>query len=90
MKLSYFALLRDVTRKANEEWTRPAATLDDLLRDLIAVYGAKFAGWVMPDGVHIGSAVILVDGQDVRGQQGLETPLGPDSDVVIFPPLTWG
>jgi molybdopterin synthase sulfur carrier subunit len=90
MMLSYFALLRDVTRKANEEWTRPAATLGDLLRDLVAAYGPPFGRWVMVDGGQFGPAVVLVDGQDARGLQGLETPLKPDSDIVIFPPLAAG
>ena len=90
MMLSYFALLRDVTRKVNEEWTRPAATLGDLLHDLIATYGPGFGRWVLPDGAHLGLAMILVDGRDVRNGQGLETRLRPDSDIILFPPLAGG
>jgi len=90
MMLSYFASLRDVTRKANEEWTRPAATLGDLLRDLIAAYGPPFGRWVLLDGASVGPAVVLIDSQDSRGLQGLATPLKPNSDIVMFPPLTGG
>ena len=61
MMLSYFASLRDVTRKASEEWTRPTATLGDLLRDLVAAYGSAFGRWVLLDGVNIGPAVVLID-----------------------------
>jgi molybdopterin synthase sulfur carrier subunit len=90
MKLSYFASLRDATRKASEEWTRPAATLADLLADLAAAYGPQFSRWVAADGVKLGPAVVLVDGQDARGLQGVDTPLKPDSDIIIFPPLPGG
>lgn len=90
MMLSYFASLRDATHRTSEAWTRPAATLGDLLRDLAVAYGPRFGAWVLPDGVHLGTAVILVDGQDARGLAGTETPLKPDSEIVIFPPLTGG
>jgi len=49
MMLSYFALFRDVTRKPGEEWKRPAATLGELLRDLVAAYGPPFGRWVMAE-----------------------------------------
>lgn len=90
MKISYFALLRTATRKHDEDWTRPAPTLRVLMRDLAAEYGPEFARWVMKDGELSGLAIILVDGRDVRGLQGLDTPLTPDSNVFIFPPLAGG
>ena len=90
MMVSYHGLLRDVTRKAHEERVLPAATLGDLLHDLVAAYGPKFAQWVMPEGARPGSAIILVDGQDLRGLRGFETPLKPDTEIVIFPPLAGG
>jgi MoaD family protein len=90
MKVSYFALLRDATRKRSEIWERPASTVGDLLRDLAAEYGPNFARWILKDGELAGFAIILVDGHDVRGLQGLDTPLTPESDVFIFPPLAGG
>jgi molybdopterin converting factor small subunit len=44
----------------------------------------------MPGGKGAGLALILVDGQDARGLQGLDTPLGPESRISIFPPLAGG
>jgi molybdopterin synthase sulfur carrier subunit len=90
MMLSYFGSLRDVTHKPSEQWTRPAATLGDLLKDLIAAYGPTFGRWVLPDGVHLGTAVILIDSEDARSLRQLETPLKADSEVTIFPPLGGG
>ncbi|CBS89658.1 ubiquitin-like small modifier protein 1 [Azospirillum lipoferum] len=90
MKVSYFALLREATKKRSEIRERPAATVRDLLNDLVAEYGPNFARWIMKDGELAGFAIVLVNGQDVRGLQGLDTPLTPDSDVFIFPPLAGG
>ena len=90
MVLSYFALLRNVTRTSEEQWTRPAATLGDLLNDLTAKYGSPFATWVTPGGQGAGLALILIDGQDSRGLQGLATPLRPESRIGIFPPMAGG
>ncbi|CAO3453199.1 MoaD/ThiS family protein [Azospirillum largimobile] len=90
MKVSYFALLREATKKRSEIWERPAPTVRDLLRDLVAEYGPNFSRWILKDGELAGFAIILVNGQDVRGLQGLDTPLTPDSDVFIFPPLAGG
>ncbi|CBS90949.1 MoaD/ThiS family protein [Azospirillum lipoferum] len=90
MRVSYFALLRNATKTSKEEWTQPAATVRDLMRDLVAKYGPEFARWVMKDGELAGFSIILVDGRDVRSLQGLDTPLTLESDIFIFPPLAGG
>ena len=43
MKILYFALLRDITHKKEEDWQKPEATLGNLLQDLVARYGSPFA-----------------------------------------------
>jgi sulfur-carrier protein len=88
--ISYFALLRNVTHTPEEVWTRPAPTLRHLLTELIAKHGAEFARWVMPDGQDTGYAIVLVDGRDFRSLQGLDTPLTPQSEICIFPPVAGG
>jgi len=90
MKISYFALLRDATKKNQEVWSRPVGTVRDLLRDLAEEYGAEFSRWVLKGGELAGFAIVLVDGRDVRSLQGLDTPLKPDSEVFIFPPVAGG
>ena len=90
MKLLYFALLRDVTRKKEEEWQKPEATLGSLLQDLVVKYGRDFERWVLKDGDLWNLVIILVNGQDVRQMQKLKTPLAPNDTVVIFPPLGGG
>jgi MoaD family protein len=90
MTVSYFALLRDVTRKTTEEWCEPAATVGDLLRELSARYGHDFERWVLDHGELGKFAIVLVNGRDVRQLQRLATPLAPTDDVVIFPPVGGG
>jgi sulfur-carrier protein len=90
MHILYFALLRDITRKKEEEWPQPVATLGDLLRDLVAQYGREFDRWVLKDGDLWDLVIILVNGNDVRQMQRLKTPLAPNDTVVIFPPLGGG
>ena len=90
MKIEYFALLRDVTGKKEEEWHEPAATVGELLRALVARYGADFARWVSKDGQFGKLAIIMVNGRDVRGMQHLDTPLASTDTVVIFPPVGGG
>lgn len=90
MKVQYFATLRDITRKREEEWTPPASTLRELMQGLVARYGRGFEKWVVHDGELSGLAIILVDGRDARHTGGLETPLPPDSEIFIFPPVAGG
>jgi len=90
MHVLYFALLRDITHKKEEEWHRPEATLGDLLRDIVAQYGPEFGRWVLKDGDLWDLVIILVNGNDVRQMQRLKTPLAPNDTVVIFPPLGGG
>jgi MoaD family protein len=90
MKLEYFATLREVTKKREEDWTLPAPTLRVLLEAVIARYGNRFACWITKDGELGGLAVILVDGRDCRSLQGMDTPLASNSVISIFPPLAGG
>jgi len=90
MKILYFALLRDITHKKEEDWQKPEATLGNLLQDLVARYGHDFERWILKDGDLWNLVIILVNGQDVRQLQKLQTPLTSNDTVVIFPPLGGG
>jgi molybdopterin synthase sulfur carrier subunit len=89
MKVIYFALLRDIAGKREEDWSRPAANVGDLLRDLVAEYGPEFGRWLMENG-DLNLAIVLVNGHDVRGLQRLATPLAPSDTVTLFPPVGGG
>lgn len=89
MKVEYFATLRGVAGRKGENWDRPAATVGQLLRDLIARYGSEFERWLLKNG-DLGLAIILVNGRDVRDLQRLDTPLAPNDTVTLFPPVAGG
>ncbi len=89
MKIRYFATLRNVTHKTEEDWAPREATVGDLLRDLVGRYGTEFERWVLENG-KLTFAMVFVNGQDVREQQGLDTPLAPDDTVVFIPPMAGG
>lgn len=65
--------------------------MGDLLRDLSRRYGPQFRKWVLtPDGELCEIAILLVNGRDVRDGLRLETPLSPDDEICIFPPVAGG
>jgi len=89
MKIRYFATLRDVTHKTEEDWAPREATVGDLLRDLGRRYGRRFEELVLENG-ELRLALVLVNGQDVREQHGLETPLAAGDTVAFIPPVGGG
>jgi len=90
MKVQYFATLRDVTGKKEEDWQEPEATVGDLIRALVTRYGHAFERWVVKDGDLWDLVIVLVNGHDVRNLQRFGTKLAPGDTVVIFPPVGGG
>ncbi|HVN53090.1 MAG TPA: ubiquitin-like small modifier protein 1 [Anaerolineaceae bacterium] len=89
MRIHYYATLREVTKTREETWTGPEKTLGELLDALCKKYGPSFQKWVAQDG-HGSLAIFLVNGQDYRSLDGLETRLSPEDTVSIFPPVAGG
>lgn len=90
MRIRYLALLRDFTGKKEEVWREPASCVGALIDALVKRYGRNFERWVRKDGKMWGLVLIMVNGQDIRMGDGFETPLSPDDEVVIFPPVGGG
>jgi len=91
MKIHYFAHLRESTGVSDATYTAAAPTLRVLLNDLCRQYGASFRKWMLtPEGELSEIAIVLVNGQDVRHSGRLETPLSPDDEIFIFPPVAGG
>jgi molybdopterin synthase sulfur carrier subunit len=89
VKVAYFATLRDIAGKSEEQWDPPAASVGELLRGLVARYGPQFERWLLDKG-DLKLAIVLVNGRDVRDLQRLDTPLAPNDTVTIFPPVAGG
>ncbi len=91
MKIQYYATLRDVTKTHQETWSGTEATLAELIEALCRKYGRPFQRWVSKEEGGFGSlSIFLVNGQDYRSLDGLQTRLAPEDTVSIFPPLAGG
>lgn len=91
MHVKYFAFFRDITHEIKREWNQPAATVEDLLRQLGQHYGASFERRVFEaDGALSADVIILVNGRHIQHLDGTHTPLKPDDTVSIFPVVAGG
>jgi molybdopterin synthase sulfur carrier subunit len=69
--------------------TDGAVTAGDALEALLADRPA-LADRVLADGTLRADVNLLVDGRDVREEAGLETPVDPDAELALFPPVSGG
>ncbi len=90
MVIKYFADVRQLTRCEQEQWTKAAPTVRELLAGLAAQHGAAFEKRLLDGGRLSRTIVVLVDGRNVEHVAGLETPLEPDASVAIFPMVAGG
>jgi MoaD family protein len=91
MVIKYFATLRDITKKTDEQWNTPVDTLDELLGHLCRKYGKSFEKWVSSENGSYGSlSIFLVNGQDCRSINGLKTKVKDSDTISIFPPVAGG
>ena len=90
MIIRYFADIRELAGTREQEWTKSAPTVRALLTELAAQHGTAFERRVFGGGVLSSTIIILVNGQQVEHLSGLETPLGPDDVVAIFPMVAGG
>ena len=90
MTIKYFADIREVTGREDQQWTKPAPTLRALLAGLCDAYGAALARRLFDAGTLNGTITVLVNGRNVVHLAGLDTPLQQDDVVVIFPMVAGG
>jgi molybdopterin synthase sulfur carrier subunit len=90
MVIRFFASIRNVTGVKEIEWGEPTPTLGDLLYSLSERYGPQFRNWVL-EGEGLGSSVmVVINGDDVRHQGGIERRLAPTDVVSILPIMAGG
>ena len=90
MTVKYFADIRLLTGREEEDWSSPASTLGELLAALCATHGAALSRRLFLAGDVHPQMTILVNGRNVVHLQKLATPLTPDAVVAIFPMVAGG
>lgn len=91
MTINYFATLRSITATKTETFSENVDTLAELLDYLCKKYGKQFSKWVSCDDGGFGKlSIFLINGQDSRSLNGLDTRLKSDDTISIFPPIAGG
>jgi molybdopterin synthase sulfur carrier subunit len=88
--VKFFADIRELSGCEQENWSAPAATLHELLIGLGAKHGAAFQKRMFEGDQLSGTLIILVNGRHIEHLGGLETKLGPEDTVAIFPMVAGG
>jgi molybdopterin synthase sulfur carrier subunit len=88
--IRYFADIRALTGRGEETWTKAAPDMRSLLEGLAAEHGSAFAKRVF-DGDQLNSTIIIfINGRDVAHLKGIDSSLGVDDVVAIFPMVAGG
>lgn len=91
MRVKLYATLRKAAQRKEVEIPLSTTTAGELLKRLIDLYDAEFAGLLTNDGRELAKGVIfLVNGRNILHLRGLETPLDREDTIEIFPPVAGG
>jgi sulfur-carrier protein len=90
MLVKYFADIRRLTGREQQQWTKAAPTVRELLRALAAEHGAAFEKRVLEGDDLSSTMIVLVNGQSLEHLRGMDTPLGPEDIVAVFPMVAGG
>jgi len=88
--VKYFADIRKLTGCEAETWNAAAPSLRTLVRQLGERHGAPLRDRVAQREELSSTIIVLVNGQNVEHLRGLDTPLGDDDVVAIFPMVAGG
>jgi molybdopterin converting factor small subunit len=67
-----------------------AATVGDVVRDLVDRHPGLGEQLLTPDGELHRFVNVYLNGQDVRYLEGLETPVGPTDEIRLLPAIAGG
>jgi molybdopterin synthase sulfur carrier subunit len=90
MTVKYFATIRTYTGETERRLDDAPADLRELLTTLAGRYGTSFRRAVFSGDSLNGEIIILVNGRNVLYLQGLDTALGADDEISIFPMVAGG
>jgi molybdopterin synthase sulfur carrier subunit len=90
MLVKYFADIRQLSGREQQRLDRAAPTIRRLLEELSDQHGAAFRRRVFEGEGLSSTLIVFVNGQNVEHLRGIETPLGPEDVVAIFPMIAGG
>ena len=90
MTVKYFATIRTYTGEAERRLDDAPEDVRELLTALAERYGAPFRRAVFSGAELHGEIIVLVNGRNVHYLRELDTPLGTDDEVSIFPMVAGG
>lgn len=90
MQVRLYATLRAIVGARRVDLEGDSATVGDVLRQLIAQHPALADSLLTETGEVRPYVAVIVNGRDVRHTGGLDTPVGADSELDIFPPVAGG
>lgn len=93
MNVKYFAALREITGKREEQVELGEdSTMGDLVNLLVGLHGAKFENYVMDEatGTPKSHLLLLIDGTSINSLKGMSTKLSDGCVVAMMPPVGGG
>jgi molybdopterin synthase sulfur carrier subunit len=90
MLVRYFADIRKLSGREQQTYQGAAPTVRRLFEELSAQHGAAFQQRVFEGGNLSSTLIVFVNGRAVEHLGGIETPLGSDDVVAIFPMIAGG
>lgn len=90
MEIRFYATLRPLVGGRSVELDNPPATVLAVIERLLVDYPG-LDGKILDDAGEVRRFVaVMLNGRDIRHLDGLQTPIPPQSDMDIFPPVAGG
>lgn len=89
MIVRFFAYIRDYTHVKDIDIEK-CSTVEELFYKLCSMYGKSFEGKVFKDGKLSDEIIILVNGRHIKHCSGVQTRLGQDDEISVFPVVAGG
>ena len=89
MEIRVYATLRPIVGGRSVTLDAPPASVEGVMDELLRRF-PDLAERLVESGSVRPYVAVMVNGRDIRHTGGLETPLDPDAEIDIFPPVAGG
>ena len=90
MEIRFYATLRPLVGGRSVQLEPQPATVAEVLARLVAEHSGLEARILDEAGQVRRFVAVMLNGRDIRHLEGLNTPIPPNSDMDIFPPVAGG